>query len=152
MSPAFRNVDGSTTDDVRTWPYEGVVAVVERGLIDEWRPLFAEIRRSPWGEVARRVEQILTHRERDGVSRLFELVLGTARASVEELDRTEVVRRLRAAVSRSGLTDARFAREVGTSASRLSTYLAGKVTPSAAMLVRIERAASHLAHGTPQLT
>ena len=48
--------------------------------------------------------------------------------------------RVRAAVDRSGLTNSRFADLVGTSASRLSTYLSGKVTPSAAMLVRIERA------------
>jgi len=33
---------------------------------------------------------------------------------------------------------AAFATQVGTSASRLSTYATGRVTPSAAMLVRIE--------------
>lgn len=48
--------------------------------------------------------------------------------------------RVRAAVDRSGLTNAQFAALVGTSASRLSTYLSGQVTPSAAMLVRIEEA------------
>lgn len=47
---------------------------------------------------------------------------------------------MRAAVEHSGLTNAEFAALVGTSASRLSTYLSGKVTPSAALLVRIERA------------
>ena len=47
---------------------------------------------------------------------------------------------MRAAVERSGLTNADFASLIGTSASRLSTYLSGKVTPSAALLVRIERA------------
>jgi transcriptional regulator with XRE-family HTH domain len=39
------------------------------------------------------------------------------------------------------MTAGRFADLVGTSASRLSTYMSGKVTPSAAMLVRIERMA-----------
>ncbi len=47
---------------------------------------------------------------------------------------------MRAAVERSGLTNAQFAELIGTSASRLSTYLSGQVTPSAAMLVRIEQA------------
>lgn len=59
-------------------------------------------------------------------------------------DRSEVAARVRAAVERSGLTDGQFASLVGTSASRLSTYLSAKVTPSAAMLVRIERAGSDL--------
>ena len=53
---------------------------------------------------------------------------------------TEVAGRVRAAVARSRLTNRDFAQLIGTSASRLSTYLNGKVTPSAAMLVRIERA------------
>ena len=39
----------------------------------------------------------------------------------------------------SGLTSARCAEMVGTSAPRLSTYASGKVRPSAAMLLRIER-------------
>ena len=41
-------------------------------------------------------------------------------------------------VARSGSTQARFAERIGTSASRLSTDASGKVTPSAAMLLRIE--------------
>lgn len=45
------------------------------------------------------------------------------------------------AVNASGLTNAEFARHIGTSASRLSTCLSGKVTPSAALLLRIERVA-----------
>ena len=45
------------------------------------------------------------------------------------------------AITRSGLTAAQFADLVGTSASRLSTDATGRVTPSAAMLVRIERLA-----------
>jgi transcriptional regulator with XRE-family HTH domain len=39
----------------------------------------------------------------------------------------------------SGMTRAEFASALGTSTSRLSTYLSGKVTPSAALLVRMGR-------------
>jgi transcriptional regulator with XRE-family HTH domain len=42
-----------------------------------------------------------------------------------------------ALVRASGLTRAEFASRIGTSASRLSTYVTGKVTPSAALLVRM---------------
>lgn len=140
MPLAFRNVDASPTDDVRTWPYEALVTAIDRGLVPDWQPIFAEIRRSPWGPVARRVERYLSYREPDGVGTLFSLALARARFDADRADRDEVASRVRAAVDRSGLTNSRFADLVGTSASRLSTYVSGKVTPSAAMLVRIERA------------
>lgn len=41
-----------------------------------------------------------------------------------------------ASVAASGLSRGEFAVEMGTSQSRLSTYLAGKVVPAAALLVR----------------
>lgn len=138
-SLVFRNVDASPDDDVRTWPYEALVTAIGRGLVPDWRPIFVEIRRSPWGPVARRVERYLSYREPDGAGTLFSLALARARADADRADRDEVAARVRAAVDRSGLTNARFAELVGTSPSRLSTYLSGKVTPSAAMLVRIER-------------
>jgi transcriptional regulator with XRE-family HTH domain len=46
---------------------------------------------------------------------------------------------VRNAVARSGLSKAQFAARIGTSPSRLSTYLNGKVTPSAALMVRVRR-------------
>jgi predicted XRE-type DNA-binding protein len=139
MAVKFRNVDASPTDDVRTWPFEALVTTIDRGLVSDWQPLFAEIRRSPWGEVARRVERYLAYREPDGVGVLFGLAIERARETAETDERSEVAERIRAAIERSGLTNARFAELVGTSGSRLSTYVSGKVTPSAAMLVRIER-------------
>ena len=142
MPVTFRNVDATPDDDVRTWPYEGLVTVIDRGLVQDWQPIFAEIRRSPWGTVARRVESYLSYREPDGVSALFAVAIEHARKATEEADRDAVAARVREAVAASGLTKAEFAQQVGTSASRLSTYLAGQVTPSAAMLVRIERTAA----------
>lgn len=146
MPIAFRNVDASPADDVRTWPYEALVTAIDRGLVGDWQPIFAEFRRSPWGTVARRVEQYLSYREPGGVSTLFALAIQRARTDAEHADRAEVAARIRGSVTGSGLTNAEFARLVGTSASRLSTYLSGKVTPSSAMLVRIERAARGSQH------
>ncbi|MCY4422068.1 MAG: helix-turn-helix transcriptional regulator [Acidimicrobiaceae bacterium] len=137
----FRNVDADPADDVGTWPYEALVTAIDRGLVPDWRPVLAEIRRSPWGPVARRVERYLGYRDPDGVSTLFALAIDRARKDVERADRADVVSRVRAAVERTGMTKAEFAASVGTSASRLSTYLSGKVIPSAAMLMRIERTA-----------
>ncbi len=142
MSVTFRNVDASPNDDVRTWPYEALVTVIDRGLVADWQPIFNELRQSPWGKVARRVEHYLSYREPDGVGTLFSLAIERARTEVEMSDRREVADRIRRAVANSGLTNQDFAKLVGTSASRLSTYLSGKVAPSSAMLVRIERAAT----------
>jgi hypothetical protein len=137
----FRNVDATPDDDVRTWPFEALLTAVDRGLVADWQPVLAEIRRSPWGRVARRVERVLEVREHDGASALFRLAIDRARDDVERQDREEVAKRIRTALERSGMTSARFAAHVGTSASRLSTYCRGTVTPSAAMLLRIERLA-----------
>lgn len=137
----FRNVDADPADDVTTWPYEALVAVIDRGLVPDWRPVFADIQRSPWGPVARRVERYLGYRDPDGVSTLFALAVQHARDAAKCADRAEVVARVSAAVERAGVSQAQFAATIGTSASRLSTYLSGKVTPSAALLIRIERTA-----------
>lgn len=138
----FRNVDAEPSDDVRTWPYEALVTAIDRGLVPDWQPVFAEIRRSPWGTVARRVERYLGYRDPDGTSTLFALAIRRARTETERADRAETAARVRAALASAGTTQGEFASSVGTSASRLSTYLNGKVTPSAAMLIRIERTAA----------
>ena len=120
--------------------------MIDRGLVGDWKPIFAELRRSPWGKAARRVEHYLSYREPDGVSTLFTLAIEHARNEAENADRAEVASRVRDAAVRTGLTNGEFARLVGTSASRLSTYRSGKVTPSAAMLLRIERVAENVEH------
>lgn len=63
------------------------------------------------------------------------------RAMEHQVDRdsAEVVARLRAAVAASGLSQAAFARALGTSASRLSTYLTGDTRPYAQFLIRARR-------------
>lgn len=140
MGVSFRNVDAAPSDDVTTWPYEGIVEVIDRGLVPDWQPVLAEIRRSPWGPVARRIESYLSYRDSDGVGTFFALAIEHARDEAARSEREAVAARVRSAIERSGLTSAAFAELIGTSASRLSTYATGKVTPSAAMLIRIERA------------
>lgn len=54
-------------------------------------------------------------------------------------DTTEVITMLRGAVASSGLSQAAFARAVGTSPARLSTYLNGQTRPSAYFVVRARR-------------
>lgn len=142
MTVSFRNVEASPSDPVDSWPYEGLVAVLERGLVQDWRPVLAEIRRQPWGRTARRIERYLSYERPQGLAPLLELAISRARQAAEDDERSEVAARVREAIAASGVTAREFAERIGTSPSRLSTYARGQVTPSAALLVRIERAAS----------
>ena len=139
MTVTFRNVDASPSDPVSTWPFEGLVVVIERGLVADWQPLISELQRSPWGLSARRVEAYLGYETHSPTTRFFSLVLAPARSAADAEERANVAARVREAITRSGLTAAAFAAAAGTSASRLSTYATGKVVPSAALLLRIER-------------
>ncbi|RYF38745.1 MAG: XRE family transcriptional regulator [Comamonadaceae bacterium] len=56
--------------------------------------------------------------------------------------RTEVLGRLLGYLKQSGLSARQFASALGTSAPRLSTYLSGKVVPSAVLMVRAEAVAA----------
>ena len=134
----FRNVDAALTDPVQTWPFEALVEIMERGLIADWRPILHELRREPWGVVARKVERWVAMSPEEPAAALFALAVGRVRQRAEDDERLEVARRVRVAVRESGLTAAEFAVRIGTSASRLSTYTRGHVIPSAAMLLRIE--------------
>ena len=146
MSLQFRNVDASPSDPVETWPYEALVTAIERGLVPDWQPIFAEIRQNPWGSVARRIDQYLTYAPSGGITTLFGLAVVSAREDCEAEERADVAERVRSAIASSGLTAAQFAERIGTSASRLSTYATGSVCPSAHMLLRIERLAQQLNH------
>jgi glycine/D-amino acid oxidase-like deaminating enzyme len=70
----------------------------------------------------------------------FSLAIEHLRQRTKEAELEEVVRRVRDSIGQSGVTAAQFALLVGTSASHMSTYANGRVTPSATMLLRIKRA------------
>lgn len=137
----FRNVDAAPSDPVESWPFEGVLTAVERGSLVDWRRLAAAVRRDPWGPVARDLEQALEISRPYGTAVLLERAVRRARDAAIAAEREEVTRRVRAAFEASGLDRTAFAARIGTSTSRLSTYLTGRVAPSSTMLVRMERVA-----------
>ncbi len=139
MVLAFRNVTARPDDPVETWPTEAVQAALERGDLKHWRRLVARIRLQPWGRTARQVEEVLSHSRPYGVAELMEDQIQRARAAAESAERAEVAAEVRRSIAESGLSRTEFASRVGTSPSRLSTYVTGKVTPSATMLLRIRR-------------
>ncbi|MGF1664377.1 MAG: helix-turn-helix domain-containing protein [Kineosporiaceae bacterium] len=82
-----------------------------------------------------------SHSRPYGVAEAMEEVVARARARPERDERAEVAREVREVVARSGFTSTEFARRIGTSRSRLSTYASGRVVPSAALMVRIRHVA-----------
>lgn len=134
---AFRNVDASPDDPVSEWPQEAIQTALERGGLEHWRRLADAIRTEPWGPVSRRVEEVLTYRRPYGVAEAMERSIARAREAAESSERQAVAAEVDALVRASGLSRAEFASRIGTSPSRLSTYVIGKVTPSAALLVRM---------------
>ena len=70
-----------------------------------------------------------------GVARARQLAINS--------ERHNVAAEVRDLVGRSGLSRQDFADRIGTSRSRLSTYMSGKVVPSATLMVRMRRVALH---------
>lgn len=142
MALKFRNLDVTPEDPVSEWGFEGLLAAVDRGSLGDWRKVMGEVSRAPWGETAETLGQVLEVAEDSGVAEALRRAVQVARDQAAAQERAVVAARLRALVASSGLSDAAFARRLGTSASRLSTYLNGHVTPSAALMVRAEQVES----------
>jgi DNA-binding transcriptional regulator YiaG len=138
----FRNISATPDDPVEKWGVEGILAAIDRGSLPYWRRIAAAICLDPWGPAATDAEEAFALAEDVGIAATLKRALAHARMDAEMSARTEVRRRLQDLVDRSGLTAAQFARRLGTSPSRMSTYLTGKVVPSAALLVRAETIAN----------
>ena len=145
----FRNIDASPDDPVETWPFEGFLAAVERGTLPDWDRLATAIRADPWGPVARQVLEAVHLSHPYGTTELLEAVVARARQLAISSERDNVASEVRDLVGRSGLTRQDFADRIGTSRSRLSTYMSGKVVPSATLMVRMRRAALHASKTAP---
>ncbi|WP_415854023.1 helix-turn-helix domain-containing protein [Sinomonas sp. G460-2] len=141
MTLTFRNLDIDPLDPVETWGFEGLLTAVERGDFRDWRRIAQALRRDPRGKVASELREVIDSVENPAMANLFSDVLRDAMAGQEAEERRAVVRDLQRALDASGLTRAQFASRLGTSQSRLSTYLSGKVVPAATILVRARRLA-----------
>jgi len=135
----FRNITASPDDPVETWPFEGILAAVERGTLPDWRRLAKAIQADPWGPVAQQVLEAVRLVRPYGTADLLEGVVARARKLAADSERSEVAAEVRRLVNDSGLSRNDFADRIGTSRSRLSTYMSGKVVPSAALMVRMRR-------------
>jgi DNA-binding transcriptional regulator YiaG len=84
-----------------------------------------------------------------GTSELLTTVTERARQDADDAEREQVAGEIRDLVARSGLSQQDFALRLGTSRPRLSTYMSGKVTPSASLMLRMRRVATQT-HDRPR--
>jgi len=140
MSVAFRNIDVDPASPVAEWGFEGLLAAIDRGDVREWHRIWAAVHDEPWGDVARLLDdEVLGAATDRGVVAMLRHAIVRERNRREAEERAEVAARFASLVKRSGLSQGDFADRIGTSRTRLNTYVTGKVTPSAAMLLRAER-------------
>ncbi len=142
MTVQFRNVDFDQSAPVDLWPAEAIETVIDRGSLSDWRHLANAIRRNPWGPAARTTETVVGWGEHYGVDALMASVIRDARQDVAMRGRAEYAERIRSWRAQTGLTLRQFAREAGTSASRLSDYENAKVAPTTDVLGRLQHVAA----------
>ncbi|WP_341579827.1 helix-turn-helix transcriptional regulator [Microbacterium schleiferi] len=135
MPLRFRNIDVTPDAPVREWGFEGMLAALDRGYAPHWSRLASAVASEPglrevFEESAEAAES------RQTVALVREMISHRQRTTSEIAQE-----RLRSAQRASGLTQRELASTLGTSASRLSTYLSGRVTPAMDVLVAAEELA-----------
>ncbi len=90
--------------------------------------------RDPRGKVAVELAEVADAAENPAIPSLLQRILQKALEDADTRERQEVVDELQRHLRESGLSRADFAARLGTSQSRLSTDLSGKIVPSATIL------------------
>lgn len=142
MALRFRNIDVSPEAPVEEWGPEGLLAAIDRGTLTDWRRIQRAVDADPWGPVAQDLEEALELAEDRGAVAALREALARSRRRCEDAERAAVAQEMRELQVASGLTQGEFARRLGTSRSRVNSYLNGRVTPSATVLVRARRVAA----------
>ncbi len=109
-----------------------------------WRLLLAPLLTAPWSGRADQLQREVAASGDAWLARLLEGCSVVIRDLQAEWDRQAIAREIRRLVASSGVTQRDFSALVGTSQSRFSTYINGRVTPSATMMLRISRTARTL--------
>lgn len=127
------------TQTIRTT--QQLVDLLEHGTARHWRAALLPLIESPWGPYGEHIVRLTKEADLDEIATVLQECRKVYQQRQEQRERDAIAREIRRLVAISGLTQRQFAAQIGTSPSRLSTYVNGRVIPSAAMLLRIRRVA-----------
>lgn len=130
---------------VEFWPTAAIRAALETDDLAVWQRIVAAIKRDPFGRTARQVEEVLATARPYGVSKALAEVLVRTREHLEATEREEVARHIRALLEHSGLGPQEFASRIGVGAGEFATFVSGAASPSAALMVRMQRLSERFA-------
>lgn len=130
---------------VEFWSTAAIRAALETDDLTVWQRIVTAIKRDPYGRTARQVEEVLDKARPYGVSKALTEVLTRAREHLEAAERTEVARHVRLLLERSGLGAAEFASRIGVPEDDFRSYLEGRTSPSASLMIRIGRLSERFA-------
>ncbi|MGH3968190.1 MAG: XRE family transcriptional regulator [Mycobacterium sp.] len=150
-SPARASRPAHADEPVEFWPTSAIQAALEGGDIATWKKIAVALKRDPFGRTARQVEEVLETARPYGISKALAEVLDRARAHLEANEREEVARHVRVLIQRSGLKLAEFASRIGVPVDELTAYLDAKVSPPAALMIRMRRLSDRFAKANPRL-
>jgi hypothetical protein len=121
-----------------------LLALVSQGTFDDWRAHLGQVAASPWGPYAAELARLARRSRRPQVQQLVEDAVRRCRERRAAQERAVVANVVKDQVARSGVSQRELAAHIGTSPSRLSSYVTGAAMPSATTLVRIHRASAVL--------
>jgi hypothetical protein len=127
------------TPPIRTT--EQLLDLAHHGNARRWRAALLPLIESPWGPYGEHVVRLCQEADLPVIGEVLQECRKVYQRRQERRERDAIAREIRRLVAISGLTQRQFASQIGTSPSRLSTYVNGRVVPSAAMLLRIRRVA-----------
>lgn len=132
----FRNLDVTPDDPVAVWGVEGILAALERGGLAHVRRIVRAVEADPFGPVAADAAQAAALSPTPLAGLIAEII-----ERARDDDRQRVARRVRDAITRTGLSQRSIAQRLAIAPPLLSRYATGKTVPSAVALERIERLA-----------
>lgn len=146
-SSAPRQAGKPPVDDrpVEFWPTSAIRAALETDDLTVWQRIVVAIKRDPYGRTARQVEEVLETARPYGVSKALSEVLVRSREHLEANERSEVARHIQVLLERSGLGQQEFASRVGIPGDQFTTYLSGKTSPPASLMIRMRRLSDRFA-------
>ncbi len=136
MPLRFRNIDASPADPVERWGFEGMLAAIDRGYARDWRKLVESVAADP--RLRPEFDEALLAAESTATARLLTIALNERTRTVDAV----ALDRLRDAFHGTRMSQGELAHRLGTSRSRVNTYLTGQVTPSMSVLAAVEQLAA----------